>query len=237
MLSLVRYETPPAPCEYLPGQTWQYEHEFVATLTPAEYEERLLGGWRRFGHLLFRPKCPACAACQSLRVDVMNFRPNRSQRRNRKLNERTVRLTIGPPNVTRQKLDLYDRYHAYQAAAKGWPHHDPKGAADYRDSFAANPLATEEWRYSHCGRLVGVGYVDRVPAGLSAIYFFYDPAERDRGLGTWNVLSVVDRAAALRLRYVYLGYHVAGSASLEYKAGFVPNETRNPDGIWRSFAG
>jgi arginine-tRNA-protein transferase len=235
MISLVRYETPPGPCGYLAGQTWRFEHEHVAVLSPAEYEERLRQGWRRFGHLLFRPVCPACTACRSLRVDVTRFRPNRSQRRNWKLNDGIIDLAVGPPTVTRQKLELYDRFHAHQAVAKGWPDHGSKDAADYRDSFAANPIPVEEWRYRLDGRLVGVGYVDRLPAGLSAIYFFYDPAERDRGLGTWNVLNVIRRAAELGLPHVYLGYHVAGSASLEYKANFAPNETRNPDGVWRGF--
>jgi leucyl-tRNA---protein transferase len=234
MLSLVRYETPPGPCGYLAGQSWRFEHEFVAALSPAEYQERLEQGWRRFGHLLFRPVCQACTACRSLRVDVPRFRPNRSQRRNRKMNEGDVRLVVGVPQISRQKLDLYDRYHAFQTATKGWPDHGPKDAAGYRDSFTANPIPVEEWRYSLSGRLVGVGYVDRLPAGLSAIYFFHDPGERDRGLGTWNVLNVIDRAAALGLPHVYLGYHVAGSASLEYKANFAPYETLEPDGTWRA---
>src|SRR5215207_7174051 len=110
MISLFQYETPPGPCGYLDGQTWRYQHEVVAALTPAEYQERLEGGWRRFGHLLFRPACPACAACRSLRVDVARFRPNRSQRRNRRLNQDAVLLTFGRPVLTREKLDLYDRY-------------------------------------------------------------------------------------------------------------------------------
>jgi arginine-tRNA-protein transferase len=237
MISLVRYETPPGPCGYLAGKTWRFEHELVAALSPAEYEQRLKHGWRRFGHVLFRPICPGCSACQSLRVDVQRFRPNRSQRRNRKLNEGAVRLTIGSPAVSRAKLDLYDRYHAFQSATKDWPGHEPKDVAEYRDTFVNNPNPVEEWQYTLAGRLVGIGYVDRVPNGLSAIYFFYDPAERDRGLGTWNVLSVIQRAAALGLPHVYLGYHVAGSASLEYKANFGPNEMLGPDGVWRDVPG
>jgi leucyl-tRNA---protein transferase len=184
---------------------------------------------------LFRPSCSSCRACRSLRVDVARFRPNRSQRRNRKLNQSDFRLDIGPPVLTRQKLDLYDRYHAFQAATKGWPDHGPKDAAEYRDSFTSNPVPVEEWHYMLAGRLVGVGYVDRLPEGLSAIYFFYDPAERNRGLGTWNVLNVIERAAQLGLPHVYLGYYVAGSASLEYKANFAPNEIRGTEGRWREF--
>jgi leucyl-tRNA---protein transferase len=233
MISLLHYETPPGPCGYLPGETWRFEHEVVAAISPAEYDERLRQGWRRFGNLLFRPACTACTACRSLRVDVAQFRPNRSQRRNRRVNEGVIELTVGRPQISPEKLDLYDRYHAYQAVAKGWPDHGPKDITGYRDSFVDNPLPVEEWRYSIAGRLLGVGYVDHTPGGLSAIYFFYDPAERDRGLGTWNVLSVIDRAAKLALPYVYLGYHVAAAESLAYKANFAPNQLRGPDGVWR----
>jgi arginine-tRNA-protein transferase len=49
------------------------------------------------------------------------------------------------------------------------------------------------------------------------------------------VLCVIDEAARRRLPHVYLGYHVVGCRSLEYKARFVPNETLGPDGIWRPF--
>jgi arginine-tRNA-protein transferase len=235
MISLIRYETPPGPCGYLPGQTWRFLHELVATLTPAEYEERLRQGWRRFGHLLFRPTCADCTACRSLRVDVSRFRPNRSQRRNIKLNGGVVELSIGRPTVSLVTLDLYDRYHAYQTAAKGWPDHGPKDGSNFRESFTTNPFPVEEWRYSIHGQLVGVGFVDRVPSGLSAVSFFYDPAERHRGLGTWNVLKVIERARELGLSHVYLGYHVAGAASLEYKANFRPAETLDTDGVWRAF--
>jgi arginine-tRNA-protein transferase len=236
MESLFRYVTAPGPCEYLPGQTWRFEHEVVAALSAAEYQERLRQGWRRFGHLLFRPRCPSCTACRSLRVDVARFRPNRSQRRNRRLNEGAVRHTIGRPAVTRDKLDLYDRYHAFQSVAKGWPEHPPKDAGDYRDTFVDNPFPVEEWSYTLDGRLVGVGYVDPVPEGLSAIYFYYDPSERRRGLGTWNVLSVIDRAASLGLPHVYLGYFVAGSASVAYKADYAPNQALGTGGVWQDLA-
>jgi leucyl-tRNA---protein transferase len=37
------------------------------------------------------------------------------------------------------------------------------------------------------------------------------------------------------LPHLYLGYHVAGCRSLEYKANFRPNETLGVDGKWRTF--
>lgn len=235
MESIFRFTAPPSACGYLPQQTWRLEYEQVADITPAEYMERMRDGWRRFGDMLFRPACPRCAACQSIRVLVERFRPNRSQRRAIKTNDGAIRIDIGTPSVTRAKLALYDRYHAHQSEYKGWPLHDPKDAAEYARSFVENPFPTQEWCYSMDDTLIGVGYVDDLPGGLSAIYFFYDPALRERSLGTWNVLSILAYARARHIPHVYLGYFVAGCGSMAYKARFLPNQVRAPDGNWRDF--
>ncbi len=232
---LLQYQAPPSTCGYLPDRLWSLEYEMVGAMGPGEYEERLVAGWRRFGNMLFRPRCTGCRACQSLRVVVGEFRPRRRQRRVRKLNENTIELRIGKPSVSRQKLDLYDRYHAFQTLYKGWPEHPAKDAESYGDSFVHNPFRTEEWCYYFKDRLVGVGYVDSLPASMSAIYFFYDPEFRGRSLGTWNVLCMLDEAARRKMPFVYLGYFVTDCQSLAYKADFVPNQIRGTDGIWRDF--
>jgi arginine-tRNA-protein transferase len=235
MESLFRYLAPVSTCGYLPDRDWSLEYELFGELSAAEYLQRMKEGWRRFGHTLFRPQCPNCRACQSLRVPVDTFRPNRSQRRCHELNEGTIHLRIGEPTVTRQKLNLYDRYHAFQTQAKGWPLHPAKDPGSYGESFVANPFGTEEWCFYLERRLVGVGYVDVLPEGMSAIYFVYDPNLRDRSLGTWNVLSIIAEARRRQLQHAYLGYFVAGCDSLEYKANFRPNEILKPDGVWQEF--
>jgi arginine-tRNA-protein transferase len=235
MESLFRYIAPPSPCGYLPDQRWRLEFEHVAAVTPAEYMERMLQGWRRFGHVLFRPRCRRCTACQSIRVDAARFRPDRSQRRVRKANECTLDLRITSPSVTRTKLALYDLYHAHQAETKGWPAHPAKDAYEYASSFVLNPFETEEWCYYLGPRLVAVGYVDALPGGLSAIYFYYDPAERQRSLGTWNILCVIEETRRRGLPYTYLGYFVDGCRSMTYKARFRPNQLLNGEARWEEF--
>lgn len=235
MKSLLHFISPPSACSYLPWESASIEYELVTSLSADEYMKRMLNGWRRFGAMLFRPRCPECTGCRALRVDVACFYPTRSQRRCRKVNEGDVRLIIARPSVTQNKLDLYDRYHAHQAVTKGWPAHPPKDAADYRESYVNNPAFTEEWRYLVGNDLIGVGYVDALPGGLSAIYYFHDPVLRHRSLGTWNVLCVLDEARRRELPWAYLGYYVEGCGSLEYKAKFRPNQLRLPDGSWNEF--
>lgn len=235
MQSLFTFTCPPSTCGYLPDRNWSLTYEIVAQLTPAEYEERLKAGWRRFGFSLFKPTCPACQMCQSIRVPVNTFKPDRSQKRAMRANDGELKLVIGLPSVTDEKLDLYDRFHHSQSERIGWPEHGGKDAADYAESFVDNPIITQEWSYYLGEKLVGVGYVDCVPEGLSAIYFFYDPDECHRSLGTFNVLSVIRAAKQWKLPHVYLGYFVEGCRSLEYKARFRPNEVLSANGEWRAF--
>jgi arginine-tRNA-protein transferase len=74
------------------------------------------------------------------------------------------------------------------------------------------------------GRLVGVSLFDATPRALSAAFFYYDPDYARASPGTANVLSLVDLARGQGKRHLYLGYCVAGCASLRYKAAFVPHE-------------
>jgi leucyl-tRNA---protein transferase len=221
ILSLFTYTSPPSVCGYLPEQIWSLRYDFVACADAADYEKRLLNGWRRFGRAFFHPACPSCSRCFSIRVPVSAFEPDRSQRRAWKANT-DVRLEISAPSVTEEKLALYDRYHEHQSDNKGWPEHGPKDSADYNETFVDNPFPTEEWRYYIGDRLIGVGYVDVVPSGLSAIYFYYDPDEKHRSMGTFNVLQVIEEAK------------LQGCGSLEYKARFLPNEVLTENG-WELF--
>lgn len=235
MQSLFQFVSPPGPCGYLTDRLWSLEYDVVAAMNAREYQVRLEAGWRRFGNMLFRPRCAACSACQSLRVLVNRFRPDRGQKRAFKANFGQIELKLGPPAVSQQKLSLYDRYHEHQSMMKGWPEHPAKDVSSYRSSFIDGPIPAEEWCYYLKGKLVGVGYVDFVPQGLSAVYFFYEPELRHRSLGTWNVVNLIGEARKRGLPYLYLGYYVADCPSLAYKARFVPNQVLGPNGEWHDF--
>src|SRR5262249_28447473 len=160
----------PSPCGYLPHELWSLEYEFVRQINPAEYLQRMLDGWRHFGNMLFRPRCLACNQCRALRLVVDRFRPDRSQRRLRKSNQAVATQRIGARSASRVKLRPYDRFPSFQAATKGWRELPANDAASYAESFVPSPLPTQEWCYYLEDQLVGVGYVDVLPTGLSAIY-------------------------------------------------------------------
>jgi len=227
----LRFFAEPHRCEYLPHQTARLEYLIVDRMSAPEYLDWLRRGWRRFGHALFHPVCSSCDACRSLRVPVAAFQRRRTLRRVWKANSGSVTIAMGEPSPSPDTRALYDKFHRYQHATKGWPPPDEEGP----DAFLSNPFPTEEWRYLLNGRLVGVGYVDALPDGLSAIYYFSDPEERSRSLGTFNVLSIIEEAGRRGLPWVYLGYYVKGCRSVEYKGRFAPNEVLGADGTWGPF--
>ena len=208
-----------------------FDYEVNPEIGDLRYMDRLRTGWRRFGPVVFRPECPACRMCLSLRVPVESFRPSQSQRRAWQRNASDVTIRIAEPSISSEKRDLFARFHRHGQEVKGWP-------ADLEadmEVFCDNPWPTEEWTYYLRDRLIAIGYVDALREGLSAIYFCWDPDKRQRSLGTFNVLSLIDAAKHRGLPHVYLGYYVAGCRSLEYKSRFAPNEVLGAGGEWQRF--
>jgi len=66
----------------------------------------------------------------------------------------------------------------------------------------------------------------------SAVYSYFAPGMEKRSLGTFAVLWLIERARALGLPYVYLGYWVPESRKMAYKARFKPSEVLM-SGTWR----
>lgn len=221
----------PDTCPYLPDRVSRMRYELAVDLTAPVYMTRVNTGWRRFGPVLFRHECPSCRQCQSLRVPVNTFTLSAGQRRVWRKNVDTVDIRVGPPSSTREKVALFRRFHEHGHTRKGWP----SEAGHDLSLFTVNPFRTEEWTFSVGDRLAGVGYVDALPEGLSAIYFFHDPQDANRSLGTFNILAIIEAARQRRLPYVHLGYYVAGCRSLEYKARFRPNEVLDDRDDWVPF--
>src|SRR5436190_23426609 len=95
-------------CAYLPGRrARQPLRAPVRVLTGAEFDGRMANGDRRAGPLLYNQACPACAACEPIRIDVRAFAPSRSQRRARDKAAVAVTVQLGPIEVDEARLALY----------------------------------------------------------------------------------------------------------------------------------
>src|SRR5688572_4660402 len=133
------YISPPGPCPYLPDRVSQLHYQLSPGIGADDYMTRLREGWRRFGPVLFRPECPTCRMCQSIRVPVGAFRPSESQRRAWKANDGQVAILVGTPSYSNEKRDLLARFHQHGCHTKGWP----ADGTPSLDLFIANPFPTE----------------------------------------------------------------------------------------------
>src|SRR5690606_28626954 len=104
---------------------------------------------------------------------------------------------------------------------------------EYRSMVEDSPLRTRliEFR-DPGGSLVACCLADWTRDGLSAVYSFFDPDLSHRSLGSYMILWLIDEAQRLGLPYVYLGYWIAESRKMAYKARFRPLESFGPEG-WR----
>jgi len=135
-----------------------------------------------------------------------------------------------PARATAEQFQLFQRY---QQVRHGDGDMASMSFYDYRAMVEDTPIETFiiEFRDEE-DRLLSACLGDKLGDGLSAVYSFFAPGMEKRSLGTFAVLWLIERARALRLPYVYLGYWVPESRKMAYKARFRPSEVL-VSGTWR----
>ncbi|WP_119169207.1 arginyltransferase [Algihabitans albus] len=217
------------PCPYLPGR---FERKLVAELPPndtAFYTELSRAGFRRSHRFAYRPACSGCEACVPVRIPVARFRPSRSQKR---IARRNADLTVWS-RAAKADVEQYELFLAYLQARHSGGEMASMAYADYRAMIEDTVLQSRmiELRDGE-NRLRAACLVDWLEDGPSAVYSFFDPSEPDRSLGTEIILRLVRETRSRELPVVYLGYWIANSPKMAYKARFRPLEALGPDG-WR----
>ncbi|MCI4646284.1 MAG: arginyltransferase [Hyphomonadaceae bacterium] len=225
--------TNPAPCPYLPGKR---ERKAFTSLAVADgnvlHNTLSQSGFRRSQGIAYRPACPACNACRSVRVDAQGFSFSRNQRRVLNRNMDLVRTPV-------QATPTRTQYRLLKTYLKG--RHDGGGMSDmsYRDyvnMVADSPVHSLIFEYrlgdAPESPLVAAAITDVLRDGLSMVYTFFDPRQDRRSLGKMMILDHIRQVKALGLPHVYLGYWIKGSSKMDYKRDYTPLEVLEGES-WR----
>ncbi len=212
------HATSAVACPYVPGRA---ERKLIVELDSGAaafaYDDLSRAGFRRSHNFAYRPACRGCTACVPVRIAVERFADTRWTRRIRNAN-RDLSADLVPARGTVEQFRLF---WAYQHVRHGDSEMATMSFRDYRGMVEDSPVRTEiaEFRDTS-GSLLAASLIDRLDDGISAVYSFYDPFQHKRSLGSLSILWFVDECRRRGEPFVYLGYWIAESPKMAYKARF-----------------
>lgn len=210
------------PCPYLEGQVARMPLCMpLAKITPAQADVRLEKGFRRTGEFLYKTNCPACNACESIRVDCDAFRFSKNAKRVLNRGDRRFNQTVGDLIADTERVMLFNKHRRSRGLAKRDTDIDLE---EYVWGFVRSCLDSFEISYRLDGRLIAIAICDVGKNSLSAVYTYYDPDIVRESIGTYSILKQIQMCQKRKIKHLYLGFYVEDSPPMLYKSRFRPHE-------------
>ena len=216
------YVTAPQPCPYLDDRVERKLFTGLQDANGQELNDALSKqGFRRSQNVLYRPSCADCSACISVRIKVSDFKPTKSQKRTLRRNAHMSR-DAHTAWATDEQYDLFKTYLTSRHRDGGMTDMD---VFEFGAMIEETPVRTRVVEYhepmeNDTSELKFACLTDILDDGLSMVYSFFDPDLSDRSPGKYMILDHIEIAREMELDYLYLGYWVAGSPKMDYKAQF-----------------
>ena len=215
------YQTPEHSCPYLPDQTAITQFIDPAKTPDIEmYTHLTKNGFRRSGEHIYRPACPNCNACISIRVAVNAVVHTKSQRR---CLSSAKQLTIShiPATDSEEHYLLYEKY--INGRHKGGDMYPPSREL-YSNFLFSSWASTQFMEIRNNSTLIACAVYDQLVDGISAVYCYFDPDEKKLSLGKLSILKQIEYAKKHQIEHLYLGYQIDDCDKMNYKNKYQPAE-------------
>jgi leucyl-tRNA---protein transferase len=213
-------------CSYLPDR----QEQLLVILDPScyttdKFEQLLALGFRRSGNQIYRPHCPICSECNSVRVLAQQFIPSKSQKR--KQNKAKSAFEVKYSSVEREQYyPLYSKYISLRHSDGSMYPPDKTQFQSFLLCSWLEIIFIELW---HQDTLVAVAVTDCMNNAISAIYTFFDPDFEHYSLGSVMILQQLKFAKEQNKEFVYLGYQIDECDKMKYKTQFLPAQKQVND--------
>jgi arginine-tRNA-protein transferase len=206
------------PCSYIKGNI---ERRVNVSISYPHRESKIVSdltknGFRRNYNHMYMPVCNNCNSCISSRINIKKFVFSKNYRRNLKNNSDLILIKNKYQN--KERFNLFKKYCQIRHSDGQMKDMSWNGFLDF---FHNSTNQTEVYDLiDKDNKLYASILLDVLEDGFSAVYSFFDPFLKRRGLGKNIILNVIQRLKKENKSFLYLGYWVKESSRMNYKSSF-----------------
>ncbi len=207
------------PCSYIDGK---FERRLYIDLNNSLNKDILISeltqnGFRRNQDHMYIPICQNCNLCKSSRINLKKFTFTKSNNRNLKINS-DLNLVSKLKNLDNERYNLFKKYCGVRHNAS---HMKNMGKKEFESFFYFSNNKNRVYDLVNKDlTLYGSILVDILDDGRSAVYSFFNPVEKKRGLGKNMILKLIEKIKKKDIPYLYLGYWIENCSKMNYKVKF-----------------
>ncbi len=206
------------PCSYIQGKL---EKRIYINLNNHVNLQKMITeftkrGFRRNHNHMYIPSCTNCNECISTRINIKKFFLSRSNKRNLKNNSDL--FLISNTKYTHDRFLLFKEYCSVRHSSGQMQNMTEN---EFINFFHKSSNKTKIFDLiNENNQLYGSILLDELEDGFSAVYSFFNPKEKKRSLGKNIILQTIRKLDELKNKYLYLGFWVKESRTMNYKSLF-----------------
>ncbi len=207
------------PCSYIEGRTER--RIFINIPHNPKIREKVVSGltqkgFRRNYNHMYIPSCKSCNSCISSRINIKDFTLSKSNKRNLKINNDL--FLVDNKSYNEGRFELFKKYCELRHT-KGQMKYMTQ--IEFVNFFHRSKNKTKILDLVDTNKkLFGSILLDVLDDGYSAVYSFFDPTLRKRGLGKNIILKIIQKLKNKSNSFLYLGYWIKESNNMSYKSSF-----------------